>query len=182
MVLLLTLPRQDPPALPARLVPRTCRAPTRRSQAGRQSRGPAQTAPSRRTRAGGRADLLAGVSGESLAAIAHLPCVGGQQKLKLVVPPAAVWVPGITTWPSICAWNVLPIDQVRCDIYVEKLRSGAEVRRVYKSGQVEVEGLLDGCRAGFALSLSLGRLQNMFSRLRESSCFSANYILILPSP
>jgi hypothetical protein len=51
-------------------------------------------------------------------------------------------------------------------------------------GRVEVERLLDGCRAGFSLSLSLGRLQNMFivSRLRESSCFPSNYNLILPSP
>jgi hypothetical protein len=67
-------------------------------------------------------------------------------------------------------------------IYVERFRSHAKARRVYVSGEVEVERLLDGCRAGLSLSLSLGHLQNMFSRLRESSCFSSDYILVLPSP
>jgi hypothetical protein len=39
--------------------------------------------------------------------LAHLPCAGEQLKLKLVVPPAAVWVPGITYWPLIDSWNSL---------------------------------------------------------------------------
>jgi hypothetical protein len=48
-------------------------------------------------------------------------------------------------------------------------------------GEVDLElRLLDKCRAGSSLSLSLRRLQNMFGRLRESSCVSSSHVLILP--
>jgi hypothetical protein len=39
--------------------------------------------------------------------VSHSPCADGQPKWKLVVPPAAVWVPGITKRPSIGPWNSL---------------------------------------------------------------------------
>jgi hypothetical protein len=71
----------------------------------------------------------------------------------------------------------------RDGVYLEKLQSCAEVRRGYIRGEVDLElRLLDECQAGssLSLSLSLGRLQNMFSRLRESLCVSSSHVLILP--
>ena len=66
-----TLPRRGPPALRARPVPRTYRAPKRRSQAGRQGQGLAQTAPSKKARAFGRDGLCASVSVEVFGVILY---------------------------------------------------------------------------------------------------------------
>jgi hypothetical protein len=96
----------------------------------------AQTAPSRSAHAVALTELEVGLSGETLAKIAHLHCVGVQLKFKLEVPPAAVWVPGITMWPSIGAWNVLLIDEAS-GVYLKKPGGRAEVRREYMSGEVE---------------------------------------------